>query len=434
MRALADVLVGRGWQLAGSDWNVAPLLPLAAAGVRLFQGHAAENVSPDVALVVSSDAIPADNPELVRAGELGIPRLSYFEMLGRMSESCRTIAIAGTHGKSTVTAMLVHLLVAAGLDPTVLCGATPLGATSGGRNGRDDFMVVEACEYRANFLRLRPHQAAILNIEPDHFDCYDTLDQLENAFRRFAALVPDDGLLLVRHNCETTRRAVTGVTCRTATFGFSPAAEWSAQHLEHQLGRFRFELHHNGRRLCDVRLQTPGRHNVLNAVAAAALAYENGVSAEWISSGLADFPGLHRRLEQLDAWHGAAVIDDYAHHPTEVTASLAAVRLMHPHARVLCVFQPHQAGRTARLLDELAASLQNADKVLVADIFRAREGPWRPGEVTAADLARRAVELGVEVLPGRTAEEIVKILETQLASGDVFVTLGAGDVEKYRST
>ena len=429
MRALADVLLGRGWPLTGSDWNVAPVQSLAAAGVRLFQGHAAENVSPDVELVVSSDAVPIDNPEIRRAAELDIPRLSYFEMLGRMSESCRTVAIAGTHGKSTVTAMLAHLLVAAGIDPTVVCGAAPLGATSGGRNGRDDFMVVEACEYLANFLHLRPQQAVVLNMEPDHFDCYDTPDQLEEAFRRFAALVPDDGLLLVCHEiCHVTA----DLKCRVATFGFLPEAEWSAQNLEHQLGRFRFELHRHGRRLCDVRLQTPGRHNVLNAVAAAALAYENGVSAEQISSGLADFRGLHRRLEQLDAWHGAAVIDDYAHHPTEVSAALAAVRLMHPHDRVWCVFQPHQAGRTARLLGELAASLQNADKVLVADIFRAREGPWRPGEVTSADLARRAAAFGVEVLPGHAPEEIVKILETQLASGDVLVTLGAGDVEKYR--
>ena len=171
----------------------------------------------------------------------------------------------------------------------------------------------------------------------------------------------------------------------------------------------------------------PGEHNVLNALAAAALAYENGVSADQISAGLAEFPGLHRRLELLGTWHGATLIDDYAHHPTEVTAALTTVRRMFPRARVWCVFQPHQASRTARLLDELAASLQNADKVMVAEIFRAREGDPQPGEVTAADLARRAAELGVEVLPGHGDREIVETLETQLAPGDVLVTLGAGD-------
>jgi UDP-N-acetylmuramate--alanine ligase len=195
-------------------------------------------------------------------------------------------------------------------------------------------------------------------------------------------------------------------------------------------GRFNFEVRRFGRPLCDVRLPAPGEHNVLNALAAAALAYENGLSPEQIAEGLGSFPGLHRRLEVLGTWRCAQLIDDYAHHPTEVTATLAAIRRMAPHARVWCVFQPHQASRTATLLDELAASLQNADKVLVAEIFRAREGDPQPGEVTAADLAQRAAELGVEVLPGHSASEIVETLETQLAPGDVLVTLGAGDVEK----
>ena len=181
-----------------------------------------------------------------------------------------------------------------------------------------------------------------------------------------------------------------------------------------------------------MRLQTPGRHNVLNALAAAALAWANGATAEQIAAGLDSFAGLHRRLELLGTWRGVALVDDYAHHPTEVAAALDAVRQLFPHRRVWCVFQPHQVSRTARLLDELAASLQNADRVLVAEIFRAREGSPRPGEVTAADLARKAAALGVEVLPGHTAEEIVRTLETGLAPGDVLVTLGAGDVAKLR--
>ena len=176
----------------------------------------------------------------------------------------------------------------------------------------------------------------------------------------------------------------------------------------------------------------PGRHNVLNALAAAALAYAGGLSPQQISAGLGSFPGLHRRLELLGQWRGVALVDDYAHHPTEVTAALAAVRRMATGARLWCVFQPHQASRTARLLDQFAASLQNADKLLVADIFRAREGDPRPGEVTAADLARRAAELGVDVLPAHSPREIVETLEIQLAPGDVLVTLGAGDTWKLR--
>lgn len=487
MRALADVLVAWGWPISGSDVNLSPVQSLADASVRLFEGHAAENLDADTQCVVKSDAVPNDNPELRRAAELGIPTLSYFQMLGRLSEGCRTVAVAGTHGKSSTTAMTAHLLIQAGLDPTVFCGATPLGATSGGRASRSRLpsgtsvlgraqqtrptllsetsilgpvrqtgptlpsgialLLVEACEYRANFLHLHPTQAAVLGIEPDHFDCYDSLASLENAFRRFAELLPGDGFLVARANCESTRRITAGLKCRVETFGIGSAKgdspifadakigtvpDWSAVNLESDAGRFQFQIERFGRPLCDVRLQTPGRHNVLNALASAALAFENGVSAEQISAGLADFCGLHRRLERLPDWRGAMVIDDYAHHPTEVAAALAAVRLMAPHSRVWCVFQPHQASRTARLLDELAESLQNADKVLVADIFRAREGDPQPGEITAVDLARRAAARGVEVLPGHGVEEILEILRTQLAPGDVLVTLGAGDVEKYR--
>jgi UDP-N-acetylmuramate--alanine ligase len=486
MRSLADVLLGWEWTLSGSDLNVAdfscngqsdtpfPSGKLSSGGadipichicgdfrgrqeclshqsVTMFQGHAAENLPAETELVIYSNAVPPTNPELRRAAELGIATLSYFQMLGRLGLGRRTLAVAGTHGKSTATSMLAHLLLEAGLDPTVVCGATPLGARSGGRAGDSDLFLVEACEYRANFLHLRPQQAAILGIEPDHFDCYDSLGQLEDAFRRFAESIPGDGLLVARHDCQSTRRVTAGLKCRVESFGFSPDADWSANfrragvspgvedaggtsalRVNEPRGQFRVEIRRFGRRLCEVQLPMPGEHNVLNALAAAALAYANGVSPEQISTGLESFPGLHRRLERLAPWRGVTLIDDYAHHPTEVAAALAAVRLMAPHARVWCVFQPHQASRTARLLDQLAASLQNADKVLVAEIFRAREGDPQPGEVTAADLARRAAALGADVLPGHTAGEIVETLETQLAAGDVLVTLGAGDVEKLR--
>jgi UDP-N-acetylmuramate--alanine ligase len=428
MRALADVLLGWGWQISGSDWDVTPVQAFSAAGARLFQGHDAQFLPSDADEVVHSDAVSRDNPEIRLAVERGIPTSSYFQMLGRLAVGRQMLAVAGTHGKSSTTAMTAHLLTRAGLDPTVICGATPLGATSGGRAGRSDLMLVEACEYRTNFLHLQPQHAAILGIEPDHFDCYDSLAQLERAFRQFAESIPTGGFLLARHDCQSTRRVTARLPCRVESFGLSADADWSAHILGEEGGRFRFEVRRFGRRLCEARLQVFGLHNILNALAAAALAWENGVPSKQIASGLGSFPGLHRRLEVL----GCTLIDDYAHHPTEVSAALSAVRLMFPHSRVWCVFQPHQASRTARLLDELAESLQNADKVMVAEIFRAREGEPRPGEVTAADLARRAAELGAEVLPGHAAEEIVSILETQLAPGDVLVTLGAGDTERFR--
>ncbi len=437
MRALADVLAGCGWDVSGSDRFCdgrlgATGLSSGARSIHYSQGHAAENVPAEAALVVYSDAVPMTNPELCRAVELGLPTLSYFEMLGRLSADHHTVAAAGTHGKSSTTAMLAHILVAAGRDPTVLCGATPLGATSGGRAGRDELMLIEACEYRRNFLHLRPQQAAVLGIEPDHFDCYESLQQIEDAFQRFAESVPADGMLLIRHDCPSTRRAAAGATCRVESFGLSEDADWSADRIADDRGMFRFGVRHFGRRFCDVRLRVPGRHSVLNALAAAALAWHNGVAAATIAAGLNSFPGLHRRMEVLGTWRGITHVDDYAHHPTEVTAALAAVRRMFPNCRVWCVFQPHQASRTARLLDEFGASLQNADKVMVAEIFRAREGNPQTGEVTAAHLAERARRLGADVLPFHSLEEIAAVLQTHLASGDVLVTLGAGDVARLR--
>ncbi len=432
MRALADVLVGWGWTVSGSDLDTSLAKHLIAAGASLFQGHAAEHLPPDAELVVYSDAVPPDNPELRLAVERGVEVLSYFQMLGRLGVGRNLSAIAGTHGKSTATAMTAHLLIQAGLDPTVVCGATPLGAASGGWAGSSNMMLVEACEYRANFLRLRPQKAVILGIEPDHFDCYGSLDELEAAFGRFAASVPADGLLLARHDCPSTRRTAAQAGCKVETFGLSPDADWSARELAEQQGRFHFELWRGGSRFCEVRLQAPGRHNVVNALAAAALACENGLSASRIAAGLGDFTGLHRRMELLGERRGVAVLDDYAHHPTEVRAALSAARMMFPGRRLWCVFQPHQASRTERLLDELAESMQNADKVLVADIFRAREGHALSGGVTSGDLARKAAAAGVEVLPGHTNREITVTLETQLSPGDVLITLGAGEMGGLR--
>jgi UDP-N-acetylmuramate--alanine ligase len=439
MRALAEVLLGRGWKLSGCDLALGTAGKLAQAGIRLYEGHCAEHVCPDTDLVVFSDAVPPENPELRRAAQLGIPACSYFQMLGRLMAGRRGLAVAGTHGKSTTTAMAAELLIEAGRDPTVLCGAAPLGRVTGGRAGRGDLMLVEACEYRANFLHLRPKQAAILGVEPDHFDCYDSLDALEQAFACFAASIPADGLLLARHDCPLTRRIAAELRCRVETFGIGGREGWSAENLAARRGRYRFEIRRRGRRLCEVRLQVPGRHNVLNALAAAALAWENGAAAEHISAALGRFRGLGRRLERLGTWAGVTVLDDYAHHPTEVTVTLQTIRQMFPGRRVWCVFQPHQASRTARLLDELAESLQNADVVVVAEIFRAREGPCQSGEVTAADLARRvkqrAEAAGQRARPGEvaavhTSEEIVDLLQSRLKSGDVLSTMGAGDIRK----
>lgn len=438
MQALTKVLVDRKWRVSGSDLNPAARQIVAeglrveplACPVQIHVGHAADHIPSDANVVVYSDAIASDNPERKRAQDLQLPILSYPQVLGRLMSGKRGLAVAGTHGKSTTTAMLAEILMADRCDPTYLIGARPMSNLPAGRAGGGETMLVEACEYRANFLNITPHAAAILNVEPDHFDFYRTIDQLHAAFAEFARRIPAGGLILANHDCAASLWATTGVSCRVATFGLQSWADWSATNLRQERGCYRYRLLYQGRPRFEMTLRVPGKHQVLNSLAAAALANEAGINDQTIRDALAAFQGLERRLEYLGEWHGAHLVDDFAHHPTEVTASLAAIRLMYPGRRICCVFQPHQVSRTWHLLDEFAASLQNADQVAIAEIFPAREPMHARHRVTAANLAQRVRQGGGEVWPVHTMPAILDRLEQTLVSGDVLVTLGAGDVRK----
>jgi UDP-N-acetylmuramate--alanine ligase len=430
MRSLAQTLIGWGWRLTGSDRALEATQGLSAQGVVIHAGHAPAHLPEGTDLVISSDAVPPDNPELRRAREMGLPAKSYFAFLGDLMATRRGVAVAGTHGKSTTAAMAASLLVRAGLDPTVVYGAAMLGAPAGGRAGRGDLMLVEACEYRENFLHLSPRHAAILNIEHDHFDCYPTFDRLERAFTRFAESLPPDGVMLAAEGCPIVGRVARSCRCAVETFGRGRGAAWRAVPVGTCRGRCRFEIVHRGRSMGEVRLRVAGRHNVLNALAAAALAWHNGVAPDRIASGLSRFPGLRRRLEMLGTYRGIVLIDDYAHHPTELNAALEAVRRWFPGRRLWCVFQPHQASRTRRLAGELAAGLTAADKAVVCDVFRARDPAPRPDDVTAACLAARARAVGGDVADVHAIADVIRYVSNQLAPGDVLLTAGAGDVRK----
>jgi len=428
MQALARVLLAKGWRLSGSDVSIGCDHPLAKAGVCCFSRHAAEQVAPEVECVIASSAISAANPELRRAAELGIPVLSYAEMLGLLMNGRRGLAVAGTHGKSTTTAMAAEILIAAGCDPTVVYGASPKDGRDGGRAGTGNAVLIEACEFRQNFLRLRPRDAVILNIEPDHFDCYDSRQELESAFARFAAMLPAAGRLIVPWGDAAVQRVSAAAGCRIESFGWDERADWRAADVQCQQGRYGFDLLHHGRKLGRIELSVFGRHNLFNALAAAALSADCGAAAEKIVLGLSRFCGLRRRLEPLGAAGGVVFWDDYAHHPTEISTTLQTIREVAPKSRVCCLFQPHQALRTARLLDELALSLQNAERVLIADIFRAREGPPQPGEIAAEDLAARTRALGQDVPGLHAPDDIQQFLQTRLTPGDLLVVMGAGDI------
>lgn len=435
MKALASVLLARGWRVSGSDVNSAASPRLRGLGAVVYSGHAATNVPRDCRLLIYSDAVPPDNVERIRASALRIAATSYTQMLARLSrEAVATLAVAGTHGKSTTVAMAGAALIHAGLDPTIVCGATPLGEATGGRAGGNNLFLVEACEYRANFLQLSPQIAVALGIEPDHFDFYKSRGQLIDAFEQFAARVAADGLLILNRDYPAARRLEKRANCRVATFGLRPGADWTAARRQIRRGRYRFVICHRGQPITQVALRVPGRHNVLNALAAAALASSGGAPAAAIGEALSAFRGLKRRLEVVGRRGGVTWIDDYAHHPTEVRASLGAVRRMYPGRRVCCVFQPHQASRTAALLDEFAESLHNCDKLAVAEIFRAREPTVRPGEVTAADLAAAVAARGNDVLDEHRPQRIAARLARELRPGDALITMGAGDIGKIGQT
>ncbi len=425
MRSLADLLDQAGWQVSGSDLAAQSL---AGAPFAVHVGHDPARIDPSLDLVIHSDAVSTENPERQRASELGVRSMSYAQMLGRLMETRRGVAIAGTHGKSTTTAMTGEIMVAAGLQPSVVVGATPIGALAGGRQGRGDWMVVEACEYQGNFQHLAPELAAVLNVEPDHFDCYASQTELEQAFWHFARRVPSSGLIVARHECRAAMRVVSELCCAVETFGESAAANWRASDLCQRRGYYRFQLSYRDHAVCDVSLPVPGRHNVMNAVAAAALASHCGASAAAIRAGLEGFVGLRRRLQLLGEVRDVALWDDYAHHPTEVAASLATLREMYPGRRIVCAFQPHQASRLERLLDDFTRSLHNADIVVVADVYRAREDACGAGGVSSDDLCRLLGENGGQALRVATNREILHTLKQRLRPGDVFVAMGAGDI------
>jgi len=430
MQALAEVMLGQGWRLTGSDLSPQNSVWLSAAGVPVYAGHREEQVPANADLVVYSDAVGPENAERRRAAELGLRQLSYPAMLGELMAGRTGVAVAGTHGKSTTTALAGEILREANLAPTIVGGAAPLGRNSGGCFGRGRHVLVEACEYRSNFLHLAPQVAVLLGIEHDHFDCFDSFADVERAFFQFAQRVSGDGLILAHAGCPTALRVAKQAGRRVVTFGLGPAADWRAVALRSFRGRYAFRIVRRGQRVAEVKLAILGVYNVLNALAAAALAGELGVGRGAIERGLTRFAGLRRRMETRGSWREIVLLDDYAHHPTEIAASLKAVRERFPGRRVWCVFQPHQASRTRALLDEFAASLHNADRVAVAEIFRAREAPGEYCDVTAAQLAERLRMRGRPTLDVYGAEEIGEQLRAALAPGDVLITMGAGDIRK----
>lgn len=429
MRALAKMLLDAGAVVSGSDsCGNGSAQRLRDAGATVFIGQSPENLPEGCELVVYSAAIGEQNPELIGARQRGIEVVKYAEMLGRLMRRKTGLAIAGTHGKSTTTAMVAYVLRRAGLDPNFIIGATveQLGGPSG--TGTGEHFVVEACEFDRSFLNLQPHSAAILNIEEDHLDCYRDLDAIIEAFRAFTSRVSSDGVLIANGEDRNVAEATRDALCEVETFGLAEGCHWRGVVLGEDRGRVLLAVYKAGKEFCQFTVSLPGMHNAYNSLAAAGLLYHAGVTPEQIAEHLATFGGAKRRMT-LKAQVGAVtVVDDYAHHPTEIQATLRALRDYYRPGRILCIFQPHQHSRTRFLLKDFAASFAQADEVILPDIYFVRDSEKERDHISSNDLVAQIRMRGGSARYEPTFEGILEFVKTTLRDGDLVVTMGAGNV------
>ena len=426
MSALAKVLIESGFDVTGSDLQASRAVEsLRELGATVFLGHRAENVG-NAELVIVSSAVRADNPELMVAQERGIPVVKRAEALGELTRRQHCIAVAGTHGKTTTTSMIALTLVRAGLDPTFVVGGEVADLGTSAKLGRGKHIVVEADEFDGSFLRLSPKVIVLTNIEADHLDFYGSLDAIERAFAAFVALVPRDGLVLVCADDPLALKVARTSTAPVLSYGLAQHADWLAADVQpNSFGGNSYRLYQGDRDRGLVQLRVPGLHNATNSVAALAVAFHLGVSLSSAREALASFSGARRRFEVKGTKSGVTVVDDYAHHPTEVRATLQAARERYP-GRLWCVFQPHTYHRTKSLLGDFASSFSLADRVLVVDIYVPAGREVEDLGISADDLVQAMSHPGGLYIG--SLDEAVSALLTELRPGDVVLTLGAGDV------
>lgn len=422
MRALAQMLKSLGADVRGSDRDDSVYIErLRGQGIPVFVGHRAENVE-GAALVIRTAAVRDDNPEISAARENGIPVLERAQAWGLLMKCYNTtVCVSGTHGKTTTTSMIATFAQTAELDPTVMVGGEleNIGGTL--RIGRSDLFIAESCEYRNSFLSFFPTMAVILNIDRDHLDFFKDTEDIMRSFRKFAELTPKNGCVIANGDDENTRVALSGIDRRVVWFGTGADCDVRPSHITVRNGCHSCDVMAGEELYSRIRLSVPGRHNLQNALAAAACAKELGVSSEHFATGIAAYRGVGRRFELKKRWHGAMIYDDYAHHPSEVEAALKAARET-TQGRLICVFQPHTYSRIASLLNEFADALKYADLCIICPIYAAREtNQWN---VSSADLQA----LIPNSLTAKDLDDAAQILKQIVQPGDLVFTMGAGDV------
>ncbi len=431
MSGLARLLAGSGCRVTGSDQSGGAVVEhLTAEGVDVWIGCQPGRVTGADGYVIRSAAVPPSDGEVQECVRRGYTSLLYAEAVGRLSEGRRTLAIAGTHGKTTTTGLTVAALRAAGLEPSHLIGGEVPELGGNGRWGSSPEFVVEACEFNRSFHNLRPFGAAILNVDHDHFDCYPSTDELMEAFAGYLARVRPGGTALVEEGVPKAVLASLRNDVRILTVGSGLWADVRAVDVRDDLGRFSFVPIVAGQRLPRVQLALSGRHNMQNALFALGLAGIAGAGLEGACRGIAEFSGVRRRFELHTGPLGGVLVNDYAHHPAEIRAVLQAARRRFPGRRVVVVFQPHQFQRTRCLLPQFAEALAAADAAIVADIYGARETAAMQASVCAQDLVQAVRACGTACEPGGPIPGLPDAVSAMRHADDIVLLLGAGDIDQ----
>ena len=433
MSGLAQLLIKHKAIVSGSDQTESEITEkLCEAGADIKIGHKEHNLDPVTDAVVISAAIREDNPELKLARRENIKVYKYAQMLGELMSLYDGIAISGTHGKSTTSGWIVYMLKQAVIDPNFIIGAkiSQLDSSSGVADGK--YFVAEACEYDRSFLNLKPKIGCILNIEADHLDYYKDEAEIVEAFEEFAKGIKKGGVLIANGQDQNVAKVIRQLPSdrRYETFGLDENCNFYAQNLQLNNGLYTFDIYHNGKLLGTAKITLPGKHNILNALAVTAVLVNVGLPAQQILQLLPGFTGVERRLMLKGQVGQITVLDDYAHHPTEIRASLAAVRQRYQPKRIWCIFQPHQYSRTRFLLDDFAESFKLADITIVPEIYFVRDSLTEKKEVNAQILVERIRANGTEAVFIGGFEKICDYLKREVKPGDLVVTMGAGDIWK----
>ena len=427
MSGIARILIRQGYQVSGSDLNAGEVTQrLAAEGVIIYEGHYTENLGPETTQIVVSSAIPPTNPEIIEARRRGLSVLHRGDMLAFLMNPKKGIAVAGAHGKTTTSAMISLVLARNGLDPSVLVGGQVKELNGNARLGNGEYLVAEADESDGSFLKLTPFCAVVTNVENDHLDYYQSIDNIQDAFARFLSQIKLDGFAVVCGDDPFLRSMAARNSRRYITYGLSPGLDLRIENVQGRGLKTWGDVYYRNQKMGRLTLSVPGQHNLLNALAAVGVGQELGLSFQEVADSLYDFEGVHRRFEIMGDVNGVLVVDDYAHHPSEIKATLRAAKQIEAR-RVLAVFQPHRFTRTHLLLAEFGDAFQDADQVIINEIYAAGEQPIEG--VSARMLVEEINKQGVQQVEYlSTREEIVEYLVSEVHPDDLVITMGAGHI------